>query len=193
MGAARRNHREAVFRRIDHAVEQHRLLHLKHFADLLVEFARMRAADAVRMIRLGELDEIRQRLGVGMGIAPTVQQFLPLPHHAHVLVVEDEDLDRQIVLHCSRHFLHGHQHRCLAGDINDQRVRMRDLYADRGGQAVTHGAEATRRHPAVRLLEWIELRRPHLVLSDLGRHIGIAAFGLLVKALDGVLRLNNFV
>ena len=193
VGAAGRNHREAVFRRIDHAIEQHRLLHVDHLADLLVELARMRAADAVRVIGLGELDEIRQRFGVGMRVAPAVQQFLPLAHHAHILVVEDEDLDRQVVLHRRRNFLHGHQHRSLAGDIDDERIRMRELHADRGRQSVAHGAEAARGHPAVRLLEMVELRRPHLMLADFGRDVGVAVLGQLVEPLDGVLRLDDLV
>ena len=33
---------------------------------------------------------------VGMRIAAAVQQLLPLAHHAHILVVQDEDLDRQV-------------------------------------------------------------------------------------------------
>jgi hypothetical protein len=70
-------------------------------------------------------------------------------------------------------------------------VGMRELHADRRRQAVAHGAEAARGHPAVRLLEAEELRRPHLVLADFGGDVGVAALGQLVEPLDRVLRLDD--
>src|SRR6516162_6627581 len=70
-----------------------------------------------------------------------VQQLLPLPHHAHVLVVEDEHLDREPVLRRSRHFLDVHQDRGLAGDVDDKRLRVGDLHPDSRRQAVAHRAE----------------------------------------------------
>ena len=33
-----------------------------------------------------------------MGIAPAMQQFLPLAHHAHIFVVEDEDPTRSVTV-----------------------------------------------------------------------------------------------
>jgi hypothetical protein len=41
------------------------------------------------------------------------------------------------------------------------------------------------------LLEVIELRRPHLVLADLGGDVGVAALGQRVQPLDRVLRLDH--
>ena len=58
-----------TFLLIDDAVENHRFIDLDHFPNLVVELAGMFAADAVGVIGLGELDEIRQRFGVGMRIA----------------------------------------------------------------------------------------------------------------------------
>src|SRR3569623_3744762 len=92
VGAARRDHREAVFRRVDHAVAQHRPVDIDHLLDRMVEIARLLAANADGVHRLGELDEVRQRLRLAFRIAAAVQQFLPQPHHAHVLVVQYEDL-----------------------------------------------------------------------------------------------------
>ena len=57
------------------------------------------------------------------------------------------------------------------------------LHADRSRQAVAHGAESAGRHPAVRLLEVKELRRPHLMLADFGRDVGVAILGQLVETL----------
>ena len=113
-----------------------------------------------------------------------MQQLLPLPHHAHVLVVEDEHLDRQAELHGRRHLLDVHQDRGVAGDVDDERLGMRHLHADGGRQAVAHGAEPARGHPAVGLLEAEELRRPHLVLADLGGDVDVAILGQLVEPLD---------
>ncbi len=66
----------------------------------------------------------------------------------------------------------------------DERLGVRKLRADGGRQAITHRAEAAGRHPAVRLLEVDELGRPHLVLADLGRDVGVAVLGQLVETLD---------
>ena len=159
----------------------------------MIEIARLGAADTDRVIGLRELDEIRQRFAVAFRVAPTMQQFLPLAHHAHILVVENENLDRQAVLHRRRDFLHGHQHRGLARDVDHERIRMRHLHADRRRQAVAHGAEPARGHPAVRLLEMEMLRRPHLVLADLGGDVDVLVLGQLVEPLDRVLRLDHFV
>ena len=52
---------------------------------------------------------------------------------------------------------------------------MGDLHADRGRQAIAHGAEAAGGHPAVRLLELEELGGPHLVLADLGGDVDVLA------------------
>src|SRR3546814_10391545 len=68
---------------------------------------------------------------------------------------------------------------------------MRALHAQRRGHAVAHGAEAAGGHPVVWMLELEILRRPHLVLPDLGRDEGRAGAGQLVKPLDGMLRLDR--
>ena len=128
-----------------------------------------------------------------MRIAPAMQQLLPLAHHAHIFVVEDEDLDRQVVLHGGRHFLHRHLHAGLAGDVDDQRIGMGHLHAHRRRQAIAHGAEAAGGHPAIGLLELEALRRPHLVLADFGGDVDVAALGQLIEPVDGILRLDERV
>ncbi len=71
-----------------------------------------------------------------------MQKLLPLPHHAHVLIVQDENLDRQLVLYGGRHFLHRHQHRSIAGDIDDQAIGVRGLDPQCGGQVESVDSEA---------------------------------------------------
>ena len=70
---------------------------------------------------------------------------------------------------------------------------MRHLHADGGRQAIAHGAEAAGRHPAVRLLEFEELGRPHLMLADLGGDVDVVAARQRVEPLDGVLRHDHVV
>jgi hypothetical protein len=92
-----------------------------------------------------------------------------------------------------RHLLHVHQDRGLARDVDHEFPGCASCVPIAGRQAVAHGAEAARGHPAVRLLEAVVLRRPHLVLADLGRDVGFAALRQLVEALDRVLRLDDVV
>src|SRR5947209_18143367 len=104
MRLARWNHREAVLVLVDDAIEDDRTGMLDHLADRLIELARIAAADAVRPVGFGELDEIRQRLRIALGITPAMQQFLPLAYHPHIFVVEDEYLHRQPILRRRGHF-----------------------------------------------------------------------------------------
>ena len=120
-----------------------------------------------------------------------MQQFLPLPHHPHIFVVEDENLDRAAELHGGRKLLNIHQDRGFAGNVDDQCVRMGQLRPDGGGQAIAHCAEAAGGHPTVRLLEMIMLRRPHLMLADFRGDVSLAVLGQFVKTLDRILRLDG--
>ena len=68
---------------------------------------------------------------------------------------------------------------------------MRHLNAERRRQAIAHGAEAARGHPAVRLLEAEELRRPHLVLTDFGGDVDVTPARRLEQPLDRELRQDD--
>ena len=68
---------------------------------------------------------------------------------------------------------------------------MRHLHANGGRQAIAHGAQPAGGHPAIGLLKMIMLRRPHLMLADLGGDIGVAILGQLIEALNGILRLDD--
>ena len=193
MGLARWNHRETVLKSSDAAVEQHRPLDLDHFIDRTIEIARLGHLQSDATEGIGELDEVRQRFGVGMRQPVSVQQLLPLAHHAHILIVQNENLDRQFVLNRARHFLHGHLHRGIASDIDHQRIRMRHLHAERRRQAVAHGAEAAGGHPVVWFFEAEELRGPHLMLTDFGRDVSVLASGQFKQPLDRILRHDDVV
>ena len=120
-----------------------------------------------------------------------MKQLLPLAHHAKTFVVQDELLDRRAELHRSAHFLHVHQPRCLAGDVDDQSIRVGNLHTDGGGQAIAHGAKASARHPTVRAFKAQELRGPHLVLAHFGGDIAVHALGQGFQALQRVLRFDR--
>src|SRR3546814_11567095 len=60
-----------------------------------------------------------------------------------------------------------HQDRRLACNVDDKRIGVADLRADRGRQAIAHGAEAAGGQPFVGAFKAEMLRRPHLMLADL--------------------------
>jgi len=113
-----------------------------------------------------------------------------LAHHAHILVVEVHDLDREPVLLAGRELLDAHLNARFAGDAGDRRARVRELHTHGRRQAEAHGAQAPGVDPAARLVEFVELRRPHLVLADVGSYKCIA-FGDFVESLEHELRLDD--
>ena len=193
MRFARRDHRKAILGFGNDAIENHRSRRIDHLHDRIIELGRIRAANAHPAIGFREFHEIGQRVRVALCIASAMQQFLPLPHHAHILIVENENLDRQTILHRRRHFLHVHQDRRLARNIDHQRLRIGHLRADRRRQPVAHRTQTARRHPAIGLLEPEILRRPHLVLPHFRRDIGVAVLGQRIEPLNRILRLDDAV
>src|SRR5439155_23893224 len=75
--------------------------------------------------------------------------------------------------------------------VDDPAVGVGHLDAHGGGQAIAHGAEAARGHPAVGLVEVEVLGGPHLVLADLGGDVGVVAAGERIEPFYGVLRLDQ--
>src|SRR5690606_19867032 len=100
----------------------------------------------------------------------------------------DEDLDWQAVLADRSHFLDVHLERGFARDTDDKAVRFGDLRAYRGGEAVAHRAEPAAGQPAVGRRKAEMLRRPHLVLANLGGDDGIAPPRCLEERFNRALR-----
>ena len=90
-------------------------------------------------------------------------------------------------------FLNIHLDRGFARDIDDQLARVAQLRADGGGQPVTHRAKAARGQPLVRPEEVEILRRPHLVLANLGADDRIGIAGQREQPLNRVLRGDHLV
>ncbi len=122
-----------------------------------------------------------------------MQQFLPLLDHAHPLVIQNKDFDRQAMLNRRREFLNIHQNRRIPRDIHDQSIRMRDLCANRGRQTISHRPQSTRGHPVVRLIEFQKLSRPHLVLSNFrgNKHFALILAKCRLQPFQSILRLDN--
>src|SRR3546814_10665788 len=92
------------------------------------------------------LDEVFlvQRL-VRAGVARFEKQALPLLDHAVAVVVEHDDLDRQLVRRRRFQLAEVHADRSVAIDVDDRAVFLRECGIDRCRQA-----EATRAHRAGR-------------------------------------------
>ena len=136
---------------------------------------------------MGKCHEVGKRAGIAVGTAALMMAVLPLANHSHPLVVDDEDLDRQRMLHRGCKFLDVHLNRRFAGDVDDQRFGMRDLRADRGGKTIAHRAKAAARQPPVGCLEADVLCRPNLMLADLGRNDRRPGPVQCMQSRDGVL------
>src|SRR5207253_3494889 len=90
------NHRKYVLGLIgDHVEEYQPVLELERLAQRAFDVARAFDLHADVTVRLRQFGEIGQRVHVRLSIAVAIEEFLPLPDHSHVLVVEVHDLDRQ--------------------------------------------------------------------------------------------------
>ena len=121
-----------------------------------------------------------------------VEFVFPLHHHAQVLIVQDERLGGDLFNVRRRQFLHIHQERPVAVDVDDLLVRAGDLGAERGGIAVTHRAETGAGEKLARKLELVILPGPHLMLAHAGCENRLTP-GQFVKQLDDHLRQNHLV
>ena len=98
-----------------------------------------------------------------------IKEALPLADHAEDEIVDDDDLHVDVVVGERRHLLAVHHDAAVAGDEDDGLVWTADLRAERRGQAEAHRAEAARRDELARTTFRVELRRPHLMLTDIRR------------------------
>ena len=118
MRSARRDHRQAVLSLGHAAIENDRAIIIDHFLDFRVELFWIITDQTQGAIGFCQFDEVRQALGIGMRVALAMQQFLPLANHAHPFIVQDENLDREVVLYGGRYFLQHHLYRRLASNID---------------------------------------------------------------------------
>ena len=164
---------------------------VQHLQDGIVQIIGVGTNDALGPESLCQLYKVGQGFRPALGITLAMQQFLPLSYHTQTFIVQDELFDRQAVLHRGAHFLHVHQPRRFARDVNHQRVGVGHLHTDGGRKAVAHRAKPTGCHPAVRVFEIQVLCRPHLVLAHFGRDIAVVILGQRLKPRERVLRFDD--
>src|SRR5258706_14186261 len=185
------DHRVDVLGLVGDEIEEHQVvLAFERLLQRRLDVTGLLHLDADVAVALGQLDEVGQSVHVRLGVAVAVKKLLPLAHHAHVLVVQVDDLDRKPVLLAGRELLNAHLDARLAGDTSDGRARVRELNAHGRRQAEDHRPYAPGADPAARLVEFVELRRPHLVLTDIGGDKRIA-LGDLVESLEHELRFDD--
>src|SRR4029078_13741049 len=85
----------------------------------------------------GELDEVGTGEG-GARVAALVEEFLPLPDHAEVAVVDDADFDGNAFLHRGGELAHRHLESPVADHGPDLGVRRGALAADRRRHSKPH-------------------------------------------------------
>ena len=124
---------------------------------------------------------------VGVSAIAFHESIFPLHDHAQMLIVQQQDLHRQFFAIARRQLLDIHLEAAVAVDIDHQRTGMGGLHAHRGGQPETHGAQPGAGEPMSRLIEFVELSGPHLMLADAHRHVGVAVARQLGQLVDRVL------
>ena len=109
------------------------------------------------------------------------------------VVVEDEDLDRQLVDDRGGHLLHVHLEAAVARDAEHQLVAEGRLRPQRRRHSEAHRAQPAGGEPPVRLVEDEVLGCPHLMLAHVGRDDRVLVLRELVDPVDDILRLDQRV
>ena len=122
VAASGRDHRVAVLVRVHLDVHDDRLVGLECLLDDAVHLLHLLRSEPDRVEGLGQLHEIGDCVQIGRRVPALVEEILPLAHHAVKVVVEDEDLDRQLVDDRGGHLLHVHLEAAVARDAEHQLV-----------------------------------------------------------------------
>ena len=187
------HHGEHVLRLVGNEVHEYQsLLELECFLQRAFHIVRLFDFHADMAITLGQLDEIRQRIHIRFSIAIAVKELLPLPHHAHVAVVQINDLERQIILLAGGQLLDAHLDAGLAGDARDR--ALADSQTARPSPPADRSPcvpKPARIDPAARLVEFVKLRSPHLMLAHVRGNERIP-LGDFIKLFNDQLRLDDW-
>src|SRR5690606_35766218 len=124
----------------------------------------LRHAQADEIVGLGELHEIRA-LDRRRHVAAAVEELLPLAHHAEVAVVDDGDVDLDVLLRAGRQLTRRHLEAAVARDDPDLVVGTGEARAHRGRQREAHRAQTARGEQLPRVIVFVVLGLPHLVLA----------------------------
>ena len=138
---------------------------------------------------LNHFDKIGLAFGVGLGIAFAVEAGLPLAHHAEHAVIENYGDNREVVADRRAGFVHIHMERTVAGDMDHALVGAGHLRTDCGAVAVTHCAKSPACQEVMRGCVLQILRRPHLMLTDVG-DINCVFVGIFANGAHKLVRRN---
>ena len=122
----------------------------------------------------GQSHKIRIGVQTGGAVVLLVKKLLPLPDHAQIAVVQNDDLDRHLIADRRGQLLDVHLDGAVTGHIHHQPVGKGQLRADGRRESVAHGSEPARREQSARLAVCVELCGPHLVLAHFGGDDGLA-------------------
>src|SRR5437879_1907068 len=187
--SASRNHRINGVLLFDFKVKQHRPVVIARHAHSGQDLRALTYGDAADSVSFGQFHKIgiQQRRGF---IVTLVEKFLPLANHPQKTIVNNGNVDFQFLLHDRRKFRHGHLEAAVADDDPDFGLRTRYFgsYGRRQGKA--HGSQTTRRDQRTRLLVFVILRFPHLVLADVGYNHGVSVASFAPQIVDDVRRVK---
>src|SRR3989338_7243403 len=124
------DHRKAILLVVDHAVDHDRPRRIDHATKALPELLRRIAPDTGTTIRLSKRDVIGLTFVDTFEEPAPMSKPLPLSYHAIVRVVQNQHLDWEPILNRDGKLLKRHFERAVAVDIDDECIRMRQLYTD---------------------------------------------------------------
>src|SRR5262249_1271419 len=143
----RSDHREHTGIRVDHHFKKRRsvvvhefLEHRLHTIFLTHPDGKLKSVSASGINKILTVKEL-------FGTAETFREehFLPLPHHTVALIIEENRLQRQIVVCRGFHLADVHAQTSVTINIDDETIRTRKLGADSSRQTESHGPHRTRR------------------------------------------------
>ena len=91
------------------------------------------------------------------------------------MIIKDHLDDRDLVARCRRKLIHIHAETAVSRDIEYVLIRHTDLRPDTGAKPVSHRPHAAGRQKRPRVPIGKILRRPHLMLPDVGGNNGVTA------------------
>lgn len=153
------------------------LIVVKHLLQTTLEFLKVFDANTLETHGVGKLHKVRVLL-MSVGISVVVEERLPLRNHTLLLIVENDNLDIDAVLHGTRQLSQSHVEGSITVNVDDNGVRGTSLGTNSSGQTETHGTQTTGRNHTAGVLELEELGSPHLMLADTSGHDDLVLDGL---------------
>ena len=123
----------------------------------------------------------RNKVGIdhrGRAVTAVEEKFLPLAHVTKEIVVEQNNLDPDVILHYHAKFLYRHLKAAVAGKKHDIPFGHGYLRANGSRKSESHGAETSRGNTAAWRRELEITHRKHLVLTNVGHEDGVVAESL---------------